>query len=96
MRITKFGAFVQLEEGIDGLVHISQMSDRHVRRVEDVVEVGKHVQVRVLSVDPEQHRIALSLRITENEPAQREEEASAGFPSAPEKKRKRPLRGGLS
>jgi small subunit ribosomal protein S1 len=96
MRITKFGAFVQLEEGIDGLVHISQMSDRHVRRVEDVVEVGKHVQVRVLSVDPEQHRIALSLRITENEPAQREEEASAGFPSASEKKRKRPLRGGLS
>ena len=51
MRIMNFGAFVQLEEGVEGLIHISQLSDKHVTRVEDEVKVGDVIQVRILSVD---------------------------------------------
>ena len=47
VRITSFGAFVQLEPGVDGLVHISQISDKHVEKVEDVLKTGEEVQVRV-------------------------------------------------
>jgi len=60
--ITDFGAFVQLEEGIEGLVHISEMSDEPVKTPEEVVKVGEEVLVEVLSVDPNERRIRLSLR----------------------------------
>ncbi len=92
-RITTFGAFVQLEEGIEGLVHISQLSDHRVRSVNDVVEVGQVVQVRVLSVDSEQRRVSLSIK---GAAAQSEAEAEVAPEAAPAKKRKRPLRGGLT
>jgi 4-hydroxy-3-methylbut-2-enyl diphosphate reductase len=62
VRITSFGAFVQLEPGVDGLVHISQISDKHVEKVEDVLKTGEEVQVRVLDVDPDKRRISLSIR----------------------------------
>ena len=62
VRLTSFGAFVHLEEGIDGLIHISQLSDERVEKAEDVVKVGEKVRVKVLRVDPEQKRIGLSLR----------------------------------
>jgi small subunit ribosomal protein S1 len=98
-RITNFGAFVQLEEGIEGLVHISQVSDRRVNRVEDVVEPGKVVKVRILSVDPEQRRISLSMRAVEPVPVPAPAAVpvpGAPAPSPPKEKRQRPLRGGLS
>lgn len=62
VRLTSFGAFVHLEEGIDGLIHISQLSDERVEKAEDVVQVGEKVRVKVLKVDPQQKRIGLSLR----------------------------------
>ena len=62
VRITTFGAFVQLEPGVDGLVHISQISDKHVDKVEDVLKVDEEVQVRILDVDSEKRRISLSIR----------------------------------
>lgn len=100
-RITTFGAFVQLEEGVEGLVHISELSDKHVNRVSDVVKEGQVVQARVLGVDSEQRRIGLSLRSKPSDAppvATAGEGANAGHAvqAAAEKKRKRPLRGGLS
>lgn len=61
-RLAAFGAFVELEPGIDGLVHVSQMADRHVRSPEEVVQEGERVRVRVLRVIPEERRISLSMR----------------------------------
>lgn len=62
VRITEFGAFVELEPGLDGLVHISQCALNRVAKVEDAVQVGQTVRVKVLSVDPEKKRISLSIR----------------------------------
>ena len=62
VRITDFGAFVELEPGLDGLVHISQCARTRIAKVEDAVQVGQTVNVKVLSVDPEKKRISLSIR----------------------------------
>ena len=62
VRITDFGAFVELETGLDGLVHISQCATNRINKVEDAVQVGQEVQVKVLGVDPEKKRISLSIR----------------------------------
>jgi len=60
--ITDFGAFVTLKEGVDGLVHISQIQDGGVGKVEDVLSIGQEVQVRIVQVEKEKRRIALSMR----------------------------------
>lgn len=62
VRITPFGAFVSLGDGIDGLVHISQLADRRVNKVEDVVNVGDMVAAKVIDCKPEEKRISLSIR----------------------------------
>ncbi|MCI5141943.1 MAG: S1 RNA-binding domain-containing protein, partial [Candidatus Electrothrix sp. ATG1] len=60
--VTKFGAFVDIGVHQDGLVHISQLADRFVKDPAEVVKVGQQVTVRVLEVDQQRKRIALSLR----------------------------------
>lgn len=60
--VANFGAFVDIGVGQDGLVHISALADQFVKDPRDVVRVGQHVKVRVLDVDPERKRIALSMR----------------------------------
>ena len=78
VRITDFGAFVELEPGLDGLVHISQCATTRVAKVEDAVKVGEEVKVKVLGVDPEKKRISLSIRqVLEPEVPAAEEEAAA-------------------
>ena len=62
VRLATFGAFVELEPGVDGLVHISQLADHHVTRPGEVVSVGEDVEVKVLRVDPAERRVSLSLR----------------------------------
>ena len=62
VRITTFGAFVELEPGLDGLVHISQCALKRIAKVEDAVQVGQIVRVKVLKVDTEAKRISLSIR----------------------------------
>ena len=62
VRIQPFGAFVELEAGLDGLVHISQCALTRVAKVEDAVQVGQVIRVKVLAVDPEAKRISLSIR----------------------------------
>ena len=61
-RVVDFGAFVKLEDGVEGLVHISQMADHHVNDPREVVQEGEQVQVKILSVDGAAHRIGLSIR----------------------------------
>lgn len=61
-RTAEFGAFVELVPGVEGLIHISELSTQRVRRVADVVQVGQPVEVEVLSIDPGTRRIALSLK----------------------------------
>ena len=79
VRITDFGAFVELEPGLDGLVHISQCALNRVAKVEDAVQVGQTVRVKVLSVDPEKKRISLSIRqVLEDEAFDYGEEVPGG------------------
>jgi ribosomal protein S1 len=61
-RIAPFGAFVTLEDGVDGLLHISQIQDGFVESVEDVLTIGEEVQVRVLSVEAANQKISLSMK----------------------------------
>jgi ribosomal protein S1 len=60
VRLTDFGAFVELEPGLEGLLHVSQIAKDRVRRARDVLKVGDEVAVRILSVDPAARRISLS------------------------------------
>lgn len=62
VRITTFGAFVELEPGLDGLVHISQCALNRIEKVEDAVKVGETVRVKVLNVNKEDRKISLSIR----------------------------------
>ena len=61
-KIASFGAFVELEGGVDGLVHISQISDDHVDRVKDALKVGQEVEARIVRIDSDERRIGLSLK----------------------------------
>ena len=61
-RTTDFGAFVELAPGVEGLIHISELSSQRIRRVRDVVSEGQSVDVEILSMDAETRRIALSLK----------------------------------
>ncbi len=61
-KIASFGAFVELEDGVDGLVHISQISDQRIDKVRDALQVGQEVEARVVKVDRGERRIGLSIR----------------------------------
>ncbi|MHB1506318.1 MAG: 30S ribosomal protein S1 [Sulfobacillus sp.] len=61
-RLTPFGAFISLEPGVDGLVHISHLSDERIERPDEVVKIGDQIRVKVLRVDPDLQRISLSLK----------------------------------
>jgi len=61
-KLASFGAFVEIEEGIDGLVHISQLSDDRVEKVKDVLKVGQEVQARVVRIDAVDRKIGLSIK----------------------------------
>ncbi|MBO8141577.1 MAG: 30S ribosomal protein S1 [Firmicutes bacterium] len=61
-RVVDFGAFVKLEDGIEGLVHISQLADRRVENPSEVVQPGQKVKVKIVNLDPDARRIGLSIR----------------------------------
>jgi len=61
-KIATFGAFVQLEGDVDGLVHISQLAEEHVTKVKDVINIGDEVEARVIKVDKAERRIGLSIK----------------------------------
>ena len=64
-KIASFGAFVELQDDIDGLVHISQLSESHVSKVKDVLKVSDEVEARVIKVDKVERRIGLSIKAVE-------------------------------
>jgi small subunit ribosomal protein S1 len=101
-RTEEYGAFVELEPAIEGLIHISELAPQRVRRVTDIVHVGQPVEVVVLSVDVQQRRISLSLK--QALPEAPSEESAEGETPEPEEKapprkpprpRTTPLRGGI-
>jgi small subunit ribosomal protein S1 len=62
IRTTDFGAFVELEDGVEGLLHVSELSQERVNKPEDVVQVGQDLTLKVIKLDPEERKIGLSLR----------------------------------
>ncbi len=99
-KIMDFGAFVRIEPGVEGLVHISELSHKRVFRVSDVVHEGQEVEAKVLSVDPEAQRMSLSMKALEAraEPQGAETGPEAEEESPPSRqppKRAAPLKGGL-
>ena len=96
-RLMDFGAFVELEPGIEGLVHISELSPTRVRRVSDIVKPEQEVEVRILKIEPESKKIALSLKPLPNAVpalADDEENEDDDTPTEPRPERKIPLKGG--
>jgi len=61
-KLASFGAFVAIEEGVDGLVHISEIRDEHVEKVRDVLDVGQEVTARIVRIDRAERRIGLSIK----------------------------------
>jgi len=67
-RLTSFGAFVEVFPGVEGLVHISQISHQHIATPNDVLSVGQEIKVKVLDVRPDEKRLALSIKALEEKP----------------------------
>lgn len=61
-KITPFGAFVSIEKGIDGLVHISELADEHISDPNRILDLGKEYQMKIISIEPASHRLGLSLK----------------------------------
>ncbi len=97
-KLMDFGAFVRLEAGVEGLIHISELAHGRVFRASDIVAEGQEVEVKVLSVDPEQQRISLSLKALQarpEPPKKANAEPELQPEPLPQSKRKTPLKGGL-
>ncbi len=93
-RLTDFGAFVEVLPGIDGLVHISQISHKRVENPKDALKAGQEVTVKVLEVNPANERVSLSIKALEERPAQEEgqevkEEKRQSRPRRPKRQEKR-------
>lgn len=100
-KVTKtadFGAFVELEPGVEGLVHVSELDHRRVHRVTDVLKVGQETDVKVLGIDLDKRRISLSIKAliakAAPEPKKTDEDLAPSGGAPYERKRKGPLKGG--
>lgn len=76
-RIENFGAFVELDEGLEGLIHISELDHKRVNKVSEVLRVGQEVEVQVLEVDTKRKRVSLSLKALKEKPEDPREKAEA-------------------
>lgn len=79
-KITNFGAFIKLPNGIEGLVHISELSNNNTEKIEDVLKIGQKANFKVIKVSPEEHKLGLSLRSDDEQ-----EKAKAVKKAQPEK-----------
>ncbi|SJN34478.1 SSU ribosomal protein S1p [Marinilactibacillus psychrotolerans 42ea] len=75
-RVTDFGAFVEVKPGVEGLVHISEMAHKHVETPHEVVAKDEEIDVKVLSISPEEERISLSIKALEDAPEPQQKESS--------------------
>jgi small subunit ribosomal protein S1 len=83
-KLVNFGAFVRVEEGLEGLIHISELSNQRVAHPGDVVKEGETLRLKIISLDSERHRLGLSLKQAEDRPSVQ--------PSAPARRDDRPPR----
>ncbi len=99
-RITDFGAFIELEPGVEGMIHISELDYKRVKRVADVLKEGQQVDAQVLEIQPERQRISLSVKALKPKPEvvapPKDEDLAPGKGQQYERKRKEPLRGGTT
>lgn len=75
-RLVGFGAFVEIAPGVEGLVHISQISHKHIGTPHEVLKEGQEVKVKVLDINPEEKRVSLSIKETEEAPPKPEKKSS--------------------
>jgi predicted RNA-binding protein with RPS1 domain len=97
-KIVNFGAFVRVRDGLEGLIHISELSHQRVAHPGDVVHEGQTLKLKIISLEQDRHRLGLSLKQAEEAPARPEQPAPSAGPSgggggAPERRERRP-RGG--
>lgn len=88
-RIVKFGLFVQIEEGLEGLVHISELSLEPVKRPSDVAKIGDELMVRIIDIDFDKRRMAFSVKQVENPVEDKEEEKKIKDSKSEEKSEKK-------
>ena len=67
MSLTDYGAFAELESGVEGLIHVSELTDRMVQHPREVVRQGDKVRVKVLRIEPDRRRLGLSLKRAEED-----------------------------
>jgi len=93
-KITNFGVFVGLEDGLEGLLHISELADHKVENPEEIVKVGEEIEVKILRVDTEDRKIGLSRKRVEWAEEDEADAATPGQPASSQKPRQE-LKGGL-
>ncbi|MCA8948544.1 MAG: S1 RNA-binding domain-containing protein, partial [Planctomycetes bacterium] len=90
-KITNFGVFVELEQGLEGLLHISELADHKVDNPEEIVKVGQRVEVRIIKIDTEERKIGLTLI-----QAHFDESEESSAPQITEPERTQPALGSLA
>ena len=97
-RLADFGAFVELEPGVEGLVHVSEIDYKRVQHVSDVLKTDQQVTVKVLEVDPDKRRVSLSIKALlarpEGKKGPSDVDLAPGQGEVYERKHKGPLKGG--
>jgi small subunit ribosomal protein S1 len=94
-KVTNFGVFVELEEGLEGLLHVSELADHKVENPEEVVKVGQELEVKVLRVDTDERKIGLSLKRVQWAAEEEAQAAPEAAPAAPAPSRGGPRLGGI-
>ena len=74
-RMTDFGAFVELDPGVDALLHVSQISSEHVEKPSDVLSVGQEIEAKIVDFNEEEKKISLSIKALQAQPQQEEDDA---------------------
>lgn len=77
-KLASFGAFARVDEGIEGLIHVSELSDRRINHPKEVVKEGDALQLRVIKIDPERRRLGLSLKRVQDEDYLEDDQNGAG------------------
>ena len=72
-RVTPFGVFIKLDDEINGLIHVSEISVDEVADPADVIKVGDRVKAKIIAIDPDDHRVALSIKALDPKSAKKEE-----------------------
>ena len=75
VKIEDFGAFVELDPGVDALLHVSQISSEHVEKPSDVLSVGQEIEAKIVDFNEEEKKISLSIKALQAQPQQEEEDA---------------------